>query len=292
MQLNPFQPLGATLFGAALLLCACSSSVTDASGSAPLNPEGPVAHNAAEAFPDEPSGVPALSNSEILQACLAAADCVPNQYTQEQMLGLVQLCVHDVTFSAERAIPMSGFANNNERAEYFVKCTLDNAGNCPSVEACRTERLPDISCQEDGCRIPRDTASKVTCNGDIATLAIGAASTHRDCSRAFAQCDPSSPTGCTDRHYTSCPEGVTKADRCDGDVRLGCDGAGQVSYHDCTRMGGKCGATPSGAEGCVYPDVDPACQANPEPDPRCVSGSIQICVNGQQLTQAAPGVCK
>lgn len=292
MQLNPSQPRCVVLVGAALLLGACSSSVTDASGSASLNPDGPVAHNAAEAFPNKPSGVPALSNSEILQACLAAADCVPSQYTQEQMLGLVQLCVHDAMFSAERAIPMSGFANNNERAEYFVKCTLDNAGDCAAVDACRSERLPDIGCQEDGCRIPRDTASKVTCNGDIATLTIGATSTDRDCSRAYAKCDPSSPTGCTDRHYTACPEGVTKADRCDGDVRLGCDGAGQVSYHDCTRMGGKCGTTPKGAQSCVYPDVAPACQANPEPDPQCVSGSIQICVNGQQLTQAAPGVCK
>ncbi len=275
----------------ALVVGACSSAATD-TGGAPPSPEGPVASNAAEAFPDRPANVPVLSNSDILQACLAAADCVQTQYTQEQMLGLVQLCVHDVTFSAERAIPMSGFSNNDERAEYFVKCALDNAGDCTAENACRTQRLGDISCQEDGCRIPRDTAAKVTCNGSVATITIGGTTATRDCSLAYAACDPHSPTGCTDRHYTTCPEGVTKADRCDGNVRLGCDGSGQVSYHDCARMGGSCGTTANGAEGCVYPEVDAACTKGPTPDPQCVSGAIQICVNGQMLTQAAPGVCK
>lgn len=291
MLSRPVQSGLLSLLFATLALGACSSNVTDTSG-APLSPEGPVASNAAEAFPDKPAGVPPLSNSEILQACLDAADCVQTQYTQEQMLGLVQLCVHDVTFSAERAIPMSGFSNNNERAEYFVKCALDNAGNCSAVDACRTQRIGDITCQEDGCRIPSDTTSKVTCNGDVATITIGDASAKRDCTRAYAKCDPSSPTGCTDRHYTACPADGTKADRCDGNVRLGCDGAGQVSYHDCTRMGGTCGTTQSGVQGCIYPNVNPACETNPVPDPQCVSGSIQICINGQQLTTPAPGVCK
>ncbi len=291
MLSSPVRPAFLPLLGSALVLGACSGSVTDTSG-ASLSPEGPVASNAAEAFPDKPAGISALSRSEILQACLAAADCIQTQYTQEQMLGLVQLCVHDVTFSAERAIPMSGFSNNNERAEYFVKCTLDNAGDCAAIDACRTTRIPDISCQEDGCRIPSDTTSEVTCSGDTATVTIGGASAQRDCTRAYATCDPSSPTGCTDRRYTACPADVTKADRCDGNVRLGCDGAGQVSYHDCSRMGGTCGTMQNGAQGCIYPNTDPACMKSPVPDPQCVSGSIQICVNGQELTTPAPGVCK
>ena len=59
-------------------------------------------------------------------------------------------------------------------------------------------------------------------------------------------CSETSPTGCTDRPLVRCTAGGK--DRCDGDVKLGCDHCGFVSFHDCSWNGGHCEETGGGAE--------------------------------------------
>lgn len=276
--------------GAALLAAACGSPT--ASGRAGAEPQGPVAHDAGEAFPDRPAGVPAMKPGDIAAACAESAACIPDRatYSAADLSALIDLCVSDVRWSAERAIPLSSFSHNVERPEFYVACVLSHTGDCNAVNACRTDRDPAITCQEDGCTAP--TTTQVSCAGDVATITINGVTTERDCTRAFAACDASSPTGCTDRHYTACPPGVDTADRCDGDVRLGCDGAGQVSYHDCARLGGTCGDTGNGNMDCIYPGAeDPDCTADQPKPAACTGSDIAVCMGGQRVTAAAPDFC-
>ncbi len=263
------------------LVSACDGSTPDDSHD--VGAHGAVAHDAAEAWPDVPNGVPVISTQDLLAACGRAGECAPEvmQLDQSQRLALVDLCLTDAVFSAERAIPLSGFSSAfNERVEFWTKCVLD-AQDCGAVTACKTERDDRIECQEDGCYSYSDVGK--SCSGDVVTLNGGGT---RDCSRAFASCDLESPTGCTDRPFTQCPDGVSKADRCDGGVRLGCDGAGQVSYHDCTRLGGTCGTLPEGGEGCVYPK-SPECSTQVNNASSCKNGSLEVCVLGQALSLAS-----
>ncbi|MBW2457908.1 MAG: hypothetical protein JRI68_25610, partial [Deltaproteobacteria bacterium] len=89
------------------------------------SPLGPVARSAEEAWPDAPPAVPTISHAEIAQACVVAGACIPDSVGLDHsgLLGLIDLCVHDAVFSAERAIPLSGFVRRNERVELFVSCT-------------------------------------------------------------------------------------------------------------------------------------------------------------------------
>src|SRR5512134_3668636 len=68
-------------------------------------PEGPVANNANEAWPTQPANVPLVSGEEILEACATAGSCSPEvgDLTPQERIGLIDLCVHDAVFSAERA---------------------------------------------------------------------------------------------------------------------------------------------------------------------------------------------
>lgn len=283
---------------AVMALSACSSAPVEET---PAGPVGPVAANAAEAWPDAPS-VPAVTHQQIAQACERAAECIPDTMIQpcvksgactdpqgklshEELLALIDLCVYDATFSAERAIPLSGFSKRNERAEYFVDCTL-KAADCGGVSACVSDRMDAIECQEDGCRATRKLT--VTCNGDVATLDDGTTTATRDCSRAYAQCDPKSPTGCTDRLYSACAD-PSLGDHCDGNIRLGCDGADQVSYHDCAQMGGSC-QTVEGRGQCVYPTSDADCGDTAAPA-ACTGESLGVCVNGERIDMDAPALC-
>lgn len=287
--------------GAALLSNACVVTTTDngkAGGSGgsggpggTQNPVGPVAHNASEAFPDKPASVPVLSSHEIVQACISYVGCstADANYTFKDRMAAMALCVTNVTWSAERAIPMSDLALQNERPEYFVGCVNQHAGDCSAVNACSTSRDPAISCQEDGCQGPAD--AHVTCQGTVASLETAGRTITRDCAAAYAECDPSSPTGCTDRQYTACPAGDPHVDRCDGNVRLGCDGTGQVSYHDCSRMGGTCGTTPDGHQDCIYTQgsADPSCTDGEIPT--CSGTKLDVCVNGRLMSVDAPSLC-
>lgn len=262
----------------------------------PLGPIGPVASNAAEAWPTRPDNVPVLGRDDIAQGCAIAGACAIGkqqpcdggtcEITRAEAVLLVDLCVGDIVRSAERAIPLTGFNQRQERAEFYVQCLLDHAGDCAAVDACATER-EGVGCQEDGCSA--SGTYKVTCEGSIATLQQHAGTVTRDCARAYASCDPASPTGCTDRQFSRCPPEGTRADHCDGDVRLGCDGSDQVSYHDCSRLGGTCGALPNGDEGCIYAGTDAAC-AGPN-GAGCQGQQLAACVNGARVLVDAPTLC-
>ncbi len=282
--------------GGALFSSACVVTSSDGgnvggaggAGGVATNPVGPVASNASEAFPDKPASAPVLTAKDIIKACATEVACDmsgPKHTPHDRMAGVLA-CVEYVTWSAERAIPMSGLVHDNERAEYYVSCLDQHAGDCSSVAACRSGRASDIYCEEDGCRGPE--GASVSCQGTVATI-DGAS---RDCALAYATCDPSSPTGCTDRHFTSCPAGSPHVDRCDGNVRLGCDSSGQVSYRDCSRMGGRCGTLPDGHQGCIYTEgsADAGC-ADGSRLPACSGVKLSACVNGRLVSADAAALC-
>ena len=109
----------------------------------------------------------------------------------------------------------------------------------------------------------------------IARATLGP-SAHRDCLRAGMRCDKSSATGCTDRPLTRCKSGG--ADRCDGDIKLGCDGCGFVSFRDCSWNGGTCSETADGAK-CLAPGDYVGCHT-----PSCKGTSLSLCVSGRTVT--------
>jgi hypothetical protein len=257
------------------------------SGGTPPQPIGPVASNATEAWPKKPDVAP-ITVEQIASACVAQVAC---QSGTNPVLE-TELCIGQITWSAERAIPLSNLLRLQERAEFLVPCVLESAGDCAAVAACATGRNNAIYCEEDGCRPDSGQNFLVSCEGAIATLADESGSFTRDCSRAFAECDPTSKTGCTDRQFTACPASGSTADRCDGNIRLGCDGAGQVSYHDCSRMGGVCGTTPEGKQDCIYTSPpDAGCEDPTGLSGTCTSGQLSVCVLGKRVTVPAAGVC-
>src|SRR5262249_22663622 len=221
----------------------------------PGQPVGPIASNAQEAWPDRPMQPMPLTASEILDGCAAWAACQTNF---SDRLTAAQLCVNDVEQNAERTIPISfsSLGERDERPEFFVRCAAQNAGNCSAVTSCLTTRTAEYNCQEDGCIA--QIAYSISCEGSVAVMTRSDGQVdRRDCARAFTSCDPSSETGCTDRLFTQCDPSKPGTDRCDSDIRLGCDNAGQISYHDCARLGGTCGVLSGGGQGCVYPTAAP-----------------------------------
>jgi hypothetical protein len=201
----------------------------------------------------------------------------------------IDFCVAQIEWSAERSIPMSNLMRDNERAEFLVRCLLGTA-DCSAASQCSTGRDSDIYCEEDGCRNIGAPFS-VTCEGSVATLAASDRTSIRDCARAFATCDPTSPTGCTDRLFTACPTDGDRSPRCEGNIRLGCDGNGQVSFRDCERMGGICGALPEGGIGCVYGLGDAECNAKSPLTAACDGSDVAVCVTGKRIRVPAPAIC-
>jgi hypothetical protein len=251
------------------------------------NPVGSVARTADEAWPTRPDVAP-ITNQEIADACVARLACA--DLGSGQVGVAVDLCVGQTLWAAERAVPLSNLGSSNERAEFAVRCVLDAAGDCDVIAACISGRNPAIQCEEDGCRISGGRSFSVSCAGSIATLRDGSSTIERDCARAFADCDPASPTGCTDRQFTACPSDGDRRDRCDGNIRLGCDSAGQVSYRDCERMSGTCGATADGFD-CVYTTpADAECGSN-RLVAVCEGTHMAVCVNGERIEVSAPTLC-
>jgi hypothetical protein len=274
-------------------------SETDSSTGTPPPPKpiGPEAKTAAEAWPNKGTQPPALTNAEIASGCAVFAACSAGADmagTQAALLTM-DVCVAAVTWAAERAIPISNLflGNANERPEFFVRCSIDNAASCDAALACLTSRNTSIHCEEDGCRLTSEAALAVTCEGDVAKMTLDGAAITRDCSRSFTKCDAASETGCSDRHFTACaPDDVGRSDHCDGNVRLGCDGAGQVSYRDCERLGGVCGPQPEGDEGCNYGEgPDPECSGDSPTAAACAATKVSACVNGKRVTIEAAGLC-
>jgi hypothetical protein len=267
---------------------------------APADPQpiGPVASNADQAFPGRPQGLAPLTRLDASAACVRAGECAIGTPLDDgtgrtvdasTAVGLVDLCIADLQFSTERAIPLTGFNNANERSEFWVACVISAGTDCAAIERCRTERL-ETSCQEDGCLGP--DGANVVCDGDVATIVLRNGNRiTRDCSRAYARCDTRSSTGCTDRPYTQCDPEQGRADRCDGDVRLGCDGQDQVSYRDCSRFGGTCGALPDGKQGCSYPGIDDDCAPGKLRAALCVDGAVSHCVNGGLVATPNATLC-
>jgi hypothetical protein len=267
-----------------LALAACSSDPIE---DRELQPVGPVARDAAEAWPERPAAA-SISLESMARACAAWVACqLEGDEPGDVVAGPlgVDWCLSTLEWSAERAIPISAtffgpFGDTNERVEFFVDCVLA-AVDCSALDACVTPRQIDMYCEEAGCRANRDY--RVSCAGDVATLSSdGAPDVERDCARALASCDPQSPTGCTDRRFTACPEPPPQPDRCDGTVRLGCDGRQQVSYHDCSRLGGTC-----------LPELGD-CQYASEPctgEASCSGSDLTVCLRGASATIDAPALC-
>lgn len=274
------------LFGAQLSAC---GNEDDRLGPPP---EGPIAANAHEAWPSAPSGLSAITPEALVRTCIKAVSCTDAGSGPAS----VGLCAAFLESDAERAIPTSFMKDINERVEFFTSC-VENAVGCDQVAACGTTNEIGYYCEEDGCKAgcsdstcQHPATSNVTCNGQIATVTNEKGTFTRDCARAFADCDATSPTGCTDRRFTACPSGGNRTDHCDGNVRLGCDFAGQVSYHDCTRLGGTCGTTADGRQDCIY-DTDPECTGT-DLVFDCDGTDLVICAAKKKVRVQAPTVCQ
>lgn len=154
--------------------------------------------------------------------------------------------------------------------------------DCATLNKLDTDRPASIFCEEDGCWWTSSTLPipAVSCAGDVATMQTGDRTFTRDCSRAYQTCDPTSPTGCTDRHTTACDPAAT--DRCDGAIRLGCSGNGRVSFRDCTRVaGGMCQEQPDGKASCVYPNAGKCSNGSST----CTTdGKVSVCVAGDLVS--------
>lgn len=248
-------------------------------------PPMPVAHDAEEAWPDRPTNVPTITLEQVVRACAAYGPC--NIALHGDVLSAVAACVWSVEFSAERAIPLS-IIPSDARAEAFVMCEIAHAGDCEGQkQVCQPPRTSEY-CQEDGCQ---GSYYPTSCEGTVAHFETCEGPVDRDCGSAFAECDLDSITGCTDRHFSACPPGGTKADHCDGDIRLGCDGTGAVSYHDCSRMGGVC-KTVDGSDDCVYTDTpDPQCVGANDGSTTCENSNLVVCTEGVRVVVSAPAVC-
>lgn len=207
-----------------------------------------VAHNAAEAWPSRPSELPKLTHEEVVQACSAYLACKPpdveDPYSLNEWVtaleGIAEWSIPIIGYPVARPVT-AGFPLTvySERVEFFVSC-VESGADCEAIRHCLTPLPGDFGCTDEGCWSERPY--KVTCNGTIATITSGSNSFQRDCARAYATCDPTSPTGCTDRPLSCCPT-VGTLTRCDGDISLHCDAFGSVRYHDCSRLGGTCRAS-------------------------------------------------
>src|SRR5690606_22455858 len=108
-------------------------------GSGGTPPIGPVASNAEEAWPTKPDVEP-ISATEIVRACATQVSCTAQASPDTDRLLAVDLCVTQMIWSAERAIPISGLLSQQERVEFFVRCTIDNQDDCQAALACSTPR--------------------------------------------------------------------------------------------------------------------------------------------------------
>jgi hypothetical protein len=264
---------------------------------------GVLENSAAEVWPWRPD-LPKLDNEEVVRACAAYVMCEESfaDRTREGLLTALRIRVFDVVGSAEQAIPITDLlysglfapggllAAYNERAEFFVSCVNSANQDCAAIRRCLSPRLNDLECDERGCRNASSQPFVRSCNGTVATLTKGSLRFQRDCARAFAECDPKSATGCTDRRVSGCRVSGSQrcgvASRCDGDVELGCDQYNRVTYNDCTRLGGWCGTDSLGFGSCMYPRSS-ECLLDPYFDLTCSGDKVNVC----SLSVGAPELC-
>ncbi len=244
--------------------------------------------SAEQAFQQRGTEPEPLSREEWGRACVISGGCTPlaadggddvaatrSQYTTS--------CTADPNASEAAVIPMRLLDSTfgwvaDERWTYFARAIEPLGGDCAAVRAALTEPAPRVLCTEAGCDWNESgnvAPPLVRCDGDVATLLTSDGPVVRNCATAFARCDDTSRTGCTDRRPTSCSRGDFA--RCDGDIVLGCEDE-KVTFIDCSRHAGVCAEHALGAN-CVYPDAG-ECSAT---DERCDGDSIELCVQGNPI---------
>jgi len=256
--------------------------------------DGRIDATACDAWPKRQEEPKALSRLETAQACAVLGACggellaqaIANDERIAKDPGLATAaCPRAAMWFEERAIPFGPFA---ERWSYFARALLKEPDPCTAVSRQLTTRIGDLQCQEVGCydEDSDGNAAGFSCRGSVAERKVANRVETRDCSRAHARCDPSSPTGCTDRTIVSCEPPIP--DRCDGAFKIGCDGEGRLSFHDCSLIpAGICLQTDKGAK-CVSQDSKP-CDSAKE---GCDGNRLTLCVQGEatQVDCAALGL--
>jgi hypothetical protein len=242
-----------------------------------LTPDGRVNVTAAEAWPSRPMEPTPPTAAEILSACAILSSCFSQigdagvSSDADQIKGITS-CLDPTTHKfEERAIPE---AEQSERWSFKVRNIIAKKG-CGGV-LIGSKRPHEAYCEESGCWWTGSSPATVTCEGTIATYNAPTPVGTRDCAGSYATCSTTSPTGCTDRPRVACQS--AGKDRCDGDIKLGCDRCGLVSFHDCGLQGGHCVESPDGAA-CVYPDPA-ACTAAPS----CSGSMLTFCSRGAPTT--------
>lgn len=270
--------------------CASNGALCDSTKLAPgpvypARADGRVSVTAAQAWPHRASELPVPSGDRLARACVALAGClyvddVAQGFYPEQTDAIrarwTAACADPASSFEERAIPLPGL---NERLPRLLAAATESGWDCSMIHAARTKRPAGAKCEE-GCWWSSDVdpVPTVSCSGTVATLTTFSGSVARDCAGALAVCDPASPTGCTDRPVTRCDPQAK--DRCDGDVRLGCNHLGQVSFRDCARMGGTCREIGTDRAECEYPKGDAACSIGVA---YCDGNAVHLCALAEHV---------
>jgi hypothetical protein len=275
----------------------CDSSLREGGASFGSSAEGRLDATATQVWPGRPATPPPLTPQEIAEACSKLAACVPETGSDDEQnqarADYLSTCVSTNPYE-ERAIPYGSnyfFATSasdflpahrlaSERWTYFARAVLASDGDCADIRSLLTPRPDEVTCSEAGCwwystHLPIPT---VSCEGDVAVLTTEGSTFRRDCSRAYLTCDPTSPTGCTDRPPSACSPGTV--DRCDGTIKLGCDLYGRVTYHDCGwTESGRCVEDEGGAS-CAY-ETSTGCAFETA---LCDGASLRLCAAGKSVT--------
>jgi len=241
--------------------------------------DGRVDVTAAEAWPSRPVEPKLPTRENLARACVSLAACLfmddllqggwPSELDSGRATW-ASTCAAPPGNGEENAIPTGAL---NERLSWLFTVALESPADCPRILAARTRRPEVLNCESHGCEWRGEPIPNVTCVGTVATLSSEHRTDRRDCAHAFTTCDPKSPTGCADRPLLRCdPKG---ADRCDGDVHLGCRMIGLVSFRDCARYGGTCRETGPGTAQCVYPG---ACRIDKA---YCEGTAVHLCALGE-----------
>ena len=252
---------------------ACSANPTEPARA--MRADGRVDVDAITAWPTRGVEPTLLTAQEIAQACALVGACTTASDgraapSDEEAIASTARCAYP-DGAEERAVPTDG---TNERWSFWVREVLARAPSCEAIHAIHTNRAKQTYCEEDGCWWTGASRPSVACAGTMATLVADGRTWTRDCAHAYARCDEGSATGCTDRRPLACDPRAM--DRCDGDVKLGCDSSGIVSFHDCTLIHTRCQETAVGAE-CV-PIAAGSCEQ------RCDGSRLSMCVFGGTVT--------
>ncbi|MBL8715779.1 MAG: hypothetical protein JNL79_07270 [Myxococcales bacterium] len=234
-------------------------------------PDGRLYATAAYVWPDRAPEPPLPDNADLAVACATLAACLPLDDLGVTDLGYSTIPSARVNFaricaSNEFEPEAYGFPlfRSSVRLGSLMRIALGVKGDCRKILAARTA-FEGLVCSPQGCGLAT-TLGAVTCVGDDAHFASGAV---RHCAEAFVRCSATSPTGCTDRLPIRC---AAARDHCDGAVLLGCDKYHRVTFRDCSRYGGTCMETTSGAD-CTSPTK---CTE----EPTCSGDVIVLCTRG------------